>query len=91
MEQNRNLAESMYFEFSQGMIENSGHMEQEGLAALADLGFRFSLDHVSDLDHQGMLSRGFRFIRIDADTLLHGMNEANAQIHAADMRSYLKR
>ena len=27
-------------------------------------------------------------MKLDAEILLHGMNEANAQIHAADMRSY---
>ncbi len=30
-------------------------------------------------------------MKLDAEILLHGMNEANAQIHAADMRSYLER
>lgn len=93
MEQNRSLAENMFFEFSQHMIEHSGPVEQEGLAALAELGFRFSLDHVTnlDLDFQTMQRRGFRFMKVDADVLLHGMSEANAQIHAADMRSYLER
>ncbi len=93
MEQNQALSESMYFEFSQNSIEHSSPIEQEGLATLADLGFRFSLDHVTnlDLDFQAMQDRGFRFIKVDADTLLHGMSEANAQIHAADMRSYLER
>jgi cyclic-di-GMP phosphodiesterase TipF (flagellum assembly factor) len=75
------------------MIEHSGPVEQESLAALAALGFRFSLDQVSnlDLDFEAMQNRGFRFLKIDADLLLNGMSEANAQIHAADMRSYLER
>jgi cyclic-di-GMP phosphodiesterase TipF (flagellum assembly factor) len=38
-----------------------------------------------------MKDRGFRFIKVDNDILLQGMSEANAQIHAADMRSYLER
>jgi len=93
MDQNRNLAENMYFEFSQSMIENCGPVEEEGLAALADMGFRFSMDQVYDLDldYQAVQARGFRFMKLDADVLLHGMSEANAQIHAADMRSYLER
>ena len=93
MEQNRALSESMYFEFSQSMIEHSSPVEQESLAALAELGFRFSMDHVTnlDLDFQAMKDRGFRFIKVDNDILLQGMSEANAQIHAADMRSYLER
>jgi cyclic-di-GMP phosphodiesterase TipF (flagellum assembly factor) len=93
MEQNQTLSESMYFEFSQSMIEHCSPVEQESLAALAALGFRFSMDHVTnlDLDFQAMQDRGFRFIKIDADVLLHGMSEAKSQIHAADMRSYLER
>lgn len=93
MDQNRNLAESMYFEFSQSMIENCGVVEEEGLGALAEMGFHFSLDQVYDLnmDFQAVQNRGFRFLKVDADVLLHGMSEANAQIHAADMRSYLER
>lgn len=93
MEQNQALSESMYFEFSQSMIEHSSPVEQESLAALTDLGFHFSLDHVTnlDLDFQAMKDRGFRFMKVDTDVLLQGMSEANAQIHAADMRSYLER
>ena len=93
MEQNQALSESMYFEFSQSMIEHSSPIEQESLAALADIGFRFSLDHVTnlDLDYQAMKDRGFRFMKVDTDVLLQGMSEANSQIHAADMRSYLER
>ncbi|HDO51623.1 MAG TPA: EAL domain-containing protein, partial [Rhizobiales bacterium] len=61
--------------------------------ALASLGFRFSMDQVTnlDLDYQAMQDRGFHFMKIDADLLLRGMSQANAQIHAADMRSYLER
>lgn len=93
MEQNLALTESMYFEFSQTMIEHCGAVEKESLSALASLGFRFSMDQVTnlDLDYQAMQDRGFHFMKIDADLLLRGMSQANAQIHAADMRSYLER
>ncbi len=93
MEQNLALTESLYFEFSQTMIEHCGAVEKESLSALSTLGFRFSMDQVTnlDLDYQAMQDRGFHFMKIDADLLLRGMNKANAQIHAADMRSYLER
>ncbi len=93
MEQNQTLAESMCFEFSQAMVEHCGKAEEESLSALASLGFRFSMDQVTNLDLnlQEMQERGFRFMKVDADILLHGMSQANAQIHAADMRSYLER
>jgi len=93
MEQNQALSKSMYFEFSQTMIEQCGMVEEESLSVLASLGFRFSMDQVTDLnlDFQAMQEQGFRFMKVDVDILLHGMSEANAQIHAADIRSYLER
>lgn len=93
MEQNQSLSESMYFEFSQSMIEHCSQVEQKSLSALAALGFHFSLDHVTnlDLDYQAMQDRGFRFMKVDANVLTGELGEANAQIHAADMRSYLER
>lgn len=93
MEQNTELAGSMFFEFSQAAIKNCGPMELEGLNALAVLGFRFSLDQVIDLnvDFQKYHGMGFRTIKIAADVFLDGMEEAGARIHSADMASYLER
>ncbi|MGI9382919.1 MAG: EAL domain-containing protein [Methyloligellaceae bacterium] len=93
MDQNRTLADSLFFEFSQDMVKNCGPIEHESLAALSSLGFRFSLDRVSDLDveFQSLHELGFRFVKIDAEIFLHGMAEAGARIHQADMRSYLER
>ena len=93
MEQNQALSESMYFEFTQSMMEHAGHVELESLAALSKLGFQLSLDQVTnlDVDFQTMQDRGFRFLKLDADILIHGMSRVNAQIHAADIRSYLER
>lgn len=93
MEQNRELADSLFFEFRQDVIKGCGPIERESLATLAALGFRFSLDHVGDLDveFQSLHELGFRFVKIDAEIFLHGMAEAGARIHQADMRSYLER
>ena len=93
MEQNRELADSMFFEFSQQVIDNCGPVEQESLAALSALGFRFSLDHVTnlDIDFQALHAMGFRYVKIAANLFLHGMADAGARIHAADMKSYLER
>jgi cyclic-di-GMP phosphodiesterase TipF (flagellum assembly factor) len=93
MEQNQTLSESMYFEFTQSMLNHAGHVERESLAALSDLGFQLSLDQVTnlDLDFQALQAFGFRFLKLDADILLDGMKQVNAQIHAADIRSYLER
>jgi len=93
MEQNRNLADSMYFEFSQRIIDHCGPVELESLRALSSLGFRFSLDQVTNLkmDFQALHDKGFRTLKISSDIFLNGMAEAGARIHPADMRSYLER
>ncbi len=93
MEQNRQLSERLYFEFGQSVIDTCGPVERESLAALAELGFRFSLDQVHnlDIDYQALQAKGFRAVKIDADLFLNRMAESGAPIHAADMRSYLER
>lgn len=93
MEQNRELAEAMVFEFGQSVIDNCGPVELESLSALAALGFRFSLDQVTnlDVDFQRLHEMGFRHVKIEADLFLNRMEEAGARIHPTDMKSYLER
>lgn len=93
MEQNRSLADSLTFEFTQDMLKACGPIEQESLQALSSLGFHFSLDHVHDLDvdFRDLHERNFRFIKIESDVFLNRMTEAGARIHPADMRAYLER
>ena len=49
MQANRALANSIMLEFSQSAVRSMGPIEHESLAALAELGFRFSLDRLTDL------------------------------------------
>src|SRR6195256_722371 len=49
LEANRALAPSFVLEFKQAMFRNLGPAETEHLAALAQRGYRFSIDHVTDL------------------------------------------
>ena len=93
MQQNRELAGSLIFEFSQATVNGAGPLEQESMSLLREIGFRFSLDHVTDLDIDfNMLSdSGFRFLKVDAHTLIDGMAGAGAQIHSADLRALLAR
>lgn len=93
MQQNQSLNDSLFFEFSQGVVNELGPLEFESLESLSKLGFRFSLDRVEnlDVDFQSLHNRGFRFIKIESKVFVHGMAEVGAHIHAADMRSYLER
>src|SRR6478609_10544989 len=49
MDANRALADSVILEFSQSAVRNFGPIEHESLSALAERGFRFSMDGVADL------------------------------------------
>ena len=93
MQQNRELAGSLIFEFSQATVNGAGPLEQESMSLLREIGFRFSLDHVTDLniDFNMLSDRGFRFLKVDAHTLIDGMAGAGAQIHSADLRALLAR
>ena len=65
LEANRALAPSFVIEFKQAMFRNLGAAESEHLAALAQRGYRFSIDHVTDLriEPRELADRGVRFIR----------------------------
>ncbi len=69
-----------------------GPLEQESLASLIALGFRFSMDHVTDLriGPRDLSDLGVRFVKIPAPLLLSKTGAA-ADIHAADLSDLLGR
>ena len=72
LEANRALAPSFVLEFKQATFRNLGPTETEHLAALAQRGYRFSIDHVTDLriEPRELADRGVRFIKVPAALLL---------------------
>lgn len=90
---NRGLAKKLIFEFPQEMLDESGPMEIESLRAMHEHGFRFSLDRVRslNLDFQHLNDLGFRFVKVDADILLHRMEEADTWVHTADLSALMER
>jgi cyclic-di-GMP phosphodiesterase TipF (flagellum assembly factor) len=90
MEENSSLSENLFFEVSQQAIRGLGADELSSLDTLGALGFRFSLDHVADLDvdFAALRDRHFRFVKIEAKTFLRGMEETGAR--AADLRDALE-
>jgi cyclic-di-GMP phosphodiesterase, flagellum assembly factor TipF len=77
LEANRAIGPSLVFEFTQRAVHAMGAAEHEGLAALAERGFRFSMDNLTDLgiEPRELHERGFRFIKAPAALLL-GRNGA---------------
>jgi len=89
---NRVLAPYLVFEFSQAAVRAIGPIEQECLATLAEQGFRFSMDHVTDLriEPRELADLGFRFIKVPAALLL-SRAAASGDIHPADFSDLLGR
>ena len=71
MAQNAELAPAIVFEFSQRAWLTADQTMHRDLDRLAQLGYRFSLDKITDLDIdvQALSSRHFRFIKIEAARL----------------------
>ena len=92
-EANRAIAPSLVFEFTQGAVRAMGPIEYESLAALAERGFRFSMDGLTDLrvDPRELTARGFRFIKAPAALLLNRAGAASTDIHPADLSDLLGR
>lgn len=93
LEKNRDLADMLVLEFPQASMRAMGPIEQEGLAALKGLGFRFSVDQVTDLkvSFQNLADRGVRWAKISADRLLNRSDELGTDIHPADLTDYFRR
>jgi cyclic-di-GMP phosphodiesterase, flagellum assembly factor TipF len=93
LEANRALAPSFVIEFKQAMFRNLGAAESEHLAALAQRGYRFSIDHVTDLriEPRELADRGVRFIKVPAAVLLDQRQTSGSDIHPSDLSDLLGR
>jgi cyclic-di-GMP phosphodiesterase TipF (flagellum assembly factor) len=93
IEANRAIASALVFEFAQSAVRAMGPIEHEALAAIAERGFRFSMDNLSDLrvEPRELTQRGFRFIKAPASLLLNRVGAASTDIHPADMSDLLGR
>ncbi|HJZ21930.1 MAG TPA: EAL domain-containing protein [Bradyrhizobium sp.] len=93
LEANRALAASLVLEFKQATFRNLGPTETENLAALAQRGYRFSIDHVADLrfEPRDLADRGVRFIKVPAALLLDQRQSSSSDIHPSDLSDLLGR
>lgn len=93
LEANRALAPSLVLEFKHSTLRGLGTTESEHLAALAQRGYRFSIDHVKDLriEPRDLADRGVRFIKMPASLLLDPKQTSASDIHPADISDLLGR
>jgi cyclic-di-GMP phosphodiesterase TipF (flagellum assembly factor) len=93
LDANRALAPSFVLEFKQSTFRHLGPTETEHLASLAQRGYRFSIDHVSDLrfEPRELADRGVRFIKVPASLLLDPKQSSASDIHPSDLSDLLGR
>jgi len=93
LEANRALAPSFVLEFKQATFRKLGPIEIENLAALSQRGYRFSIDHVTDLriEPRDLADRGVRFIKVPAALLLDPRQSSTSDIHPSDLSDLLGR
>ncbi|WP_148636035.1 EAL domain-containing protein [Bradyrhizobium paxllaeri] len=93
LEANRALAPSFVLEFKQAAFRHLRPTEIENLAALSQRGYRFSIDHVTDLriEPRDLADRGVRFIKVPAALLLDPKQSSTSDIHPSDLSDLLGR
>ena len=82
LSQNKDLSGALIFELGQQAFDARGSVEARNMAKLADLGFRFSLDKVSDLDldFQDLARADVSFLKISAEVMLSQLLEVDGML-----------
>ncbi|MEO1204972.1 MAG: EAL domain-containing protein [Pseudomonadota bacterium] len=81
------FATRLVMTFSQSDVRAFGPREWATLTDMCDLGFRFAIASVSDLDmdFEDLAERGFEFLKLDADVFLNGLPTGEGTVPAADI------
>jgi cyclic-di-GMP phosphodiesterase, flagellum assembly factor TipF len=93
LEANRAIAPALVFEFTQSAVRAMGPIEHASLAALAERGFRFSMDNLADLriNARELNERGFRFIKAPARLFFNRLGAVSSDIRPAEFSDLLGR
>ena len=79
---NRDLSNALVFEIGQAAFDARGPVESRNMGRLADLGFRFSIDKVTNLDFdlQDFARADVSFVKIGAQVLLDELVELDGRM-----------
>ncbi|CAN7483206.1 EAL domain-containing protein [Phenylobacterium sp. LjRoot219] len=79
---NRDLSNALIFELGQAAFDSRGPVESRNMGRLANLGFRFSIDKVTDLDFdlQDFARADVNFVKVGAQMLLEQLVEAEGRL-----------
>ena len=81
------IADRLVLTFEQSEVAALGAAQMAVLAELNDLGFRFALHGLAnlDMDFEALADVGFEFVKLDADVFASGLALAGGQVPAADL------
>jgi len=93
MQHNQHLSEQLVFEFSQATVNGIGPIEIASLEALAKLGFRFSMDQVTDIniDYRKLHNLNIRYVKISAAVLVGQADHGTTDIRPEDIKELMAR
>jgi cyclic-di-GMP phosphodiesterase TipF (flagellum assembly factor) len=82
LSENRDTASGLIFELGQAAYEARGSVEARNMAKLADLGYRFSIDKVTDLslDFADLARSDVKFVKITAGVMLDQLSEIDGRL-----------
>jgi cyclic-di-GMP phosphodiesterase TipF (flagellum assembly factor) len=82
LSENKDMASGLIFELGQSAFNQRGATEARNMAKLADLGFRFSLDKVTDLDldFQDLSRADVKYVRVGAEMMVNQLLEVDGQL-----------
>jgi cyclic-di-GMP phosphodiesterase TipF (flagellum assembly factor) len=82
LRENCDLSGALIFEIGQTAFEGRGAIEARNMGKLAELGFRFSLDKVTnlDIDLQDLSRADVKFMKVSADLLLSELTEVDGRL-----------
>lgn len=85
------FAGQLVMTFTQADVRAFGERERANLADLADLGFRYAIGSITDLDMDfaELKARGFEFAKLDASVFLDGLMAGETRIPARDICRHL--
>ena len=91
MRENRDLAGALIFEIPADRFENRSREMREGMEKLTALGFRFSIDHASDLtlDLPRLQDAGVRFVKMNGGQLIEQLRDPSGPRPASNVQRRL--
>ena len=78
---------ALVLSFAQSDVRSFGPIHWEILSKISEMGLRFAIESVTDLDmdFESLRYRGFGFVKLDADVLIEGLPASGALISSADV------